>query len=204
MTKVESIALPNKTNLFNHPLLDYVANVKEYNVSPHLKNEDHVKRFKRVSANVHVYEPKSRRQKNVKVDDDVDDIEKFKRKKAEGLTDFYSRFGIKDRKLKLEENPNYYQFGLKNQNDTTFMITNWRKKKCEKPTNLEVKIDNANGSGGGSGGNLDGTSRDNFMNLYQKSKKAMGFVDLEKGPDSKKDDAKMIDLEKGEGIKTKK
>ena len=177
MTEVgeKFIGPPNKTNFLNHPLLDYVADVKEYEVSPKLPADPPIRRFKRVKLNIPIYEPKSRRVKNVKVEDEYEDVKPFKEKKAEGLIDFYDRFGIKPRKLKLDENPNYYQFNLKNQNDSTFMITNWRKQLGLKNTPLENKINNAVTDKDLKGVN----TKSGFMDLFNRVKKSEGETKVE-------------------------
>ena len=135
-----------KTNFFDHPILDYGKDIKELHVNPKLETQ-HIKKFDRKHVNVHQYEPKSFRLKQVKIGDDYD-IEGFKKSKFSGLNEYYGKsLGIKDKKIADAPNPNYYEFKLKGENDGVFLVKNWRK---------ELGTGNA------------GTSKQDFMESYKK------------------------------------
>ena len=114
-----------KTNFLNHPILDYAKDIKDYHVSPKLETQ-HAKKFDRMHMPVHQYEPKSFRLKKITIGDDYD-IDGFEKGKFKGLKEFYGYLGIKDRKIPNAPNPNYYEFGLKKENDGVFLVKNWRK-----------------------------------------------------------------------------
>ena len=140
--KLEYIPPPNKNGLVKKPLITYFDKFKELEVSPKLKNNIKVKPIDEEHIKLDIYKPKITEEEEVKLKNNLK-VKKFRKVKAEGVKEFLLLFGIKDRPIKETDNINYYQFRLKNQNPTTLMITNWRKELGEKPTPLELKIENA-------------------------------------------------------------
>ena len=140
--KLKYIPPPNKNGLVKKPLITYFDKFKELEVSPKLKNNIKVKPIDEEHIKLDIYKPKITEEEEVKLKNDLK-VKKFRKVKAEGVKEFLLLFGIKDRPIKETDNINYYQFRLKNQNPTTLMITNWRKELGEKPTPLELKIENA-------------------------------------------------------------
>ena len=139
--KLEYIPPPNKNVLIKKPLIAYLDNLKELEVSPKLKNNIHVKPKDEEHIKLDIYKPRITEEEDVKLNNKLQ-VKKFKNVKAEGVKEFLLLFGIKDRPIKKTDNINFYRFNLKNQNPTTLMITNWRKELGEKPTPLGLRLSN--------------------------------------------------------------
>ena len=174
-----------KTNLYEYPILDYAKDIKDIHENPKLPQEK-VKKFAKKHVPIYQYEPKLWKLRRVRIDLDYD-VKGLKNGKFKGLKSFYEQcLGIPDYKIKNAPNANYYEFGLKGQNDGVFMVKNWRK---------ELGTENV------------GTTKQDFMDSYRKVlENKHEFIDLEGG---KKEKMKIktddfVDVEKGETKKNKK